>query len=412
MTTYQRVRPGASTREKILPSKNTVAENMTGKTGFEWVDFAARGKPGFRNTIVRVSQVPELMEQYRQTDCYTTYFRFDQHLLDHVKQNDGSVAGYRGPVAATILPFDIDSEDLGKALRTTRDLCRFLLDSWGMPEAGVIPYYSGKKGFHLTVPTAVFGGAEPSEDVPAVLQAVRRRIVTGARPRYPEAIDGIGDRLRLLRLPGSRHTGTGRYKAELTLGELFDSAPEDICSVASEPRANTLTDPTGLIPMYDVGAVAAAEECYAECTRSAGEKAGLALPDAKAFIRGGDLTESLCDAERKLYEQGVPKGARSRTVLRLASKMRVAGYSEDDASDMVSAFDRRCDPPMREGESTRIVSVAYRARAPYQHGCGTGAGDAPATRLVFEACPYTDRLRCQFYGAFQKQRMGRDGVER
>ena len=411
MATYQRVRHGGSTREKLLPSNNTAVTNMTGVAGFEWVDFAARGKPGFRNTIVRLSQVPELMERYRQTDCYTTYFRFDHHLLDHVRQNGGSVAGYRGPVAASILPFDIDSEDLSKALRTTQDLCRFLLDSWSVPEAGLVSYYSGKKGFHLSVATAVFGNIEPSEDLPSALQSVRQRIVRDARPRYPETIDSIGDRLRLLRLPGSYHTGTGRYKVELTLGELFDSGVQDIQTMASEPKELMRTDPTGLIPMYDVGAVGAAEECYADCTRSAREKAALALPDAETFLRRGDLDGFLCAAEQKLYEQGVPEGTRSWTALRFASRMRSAGYREDEATALASSWNGRNDPPMRDTEARRIVGVAYRGR-PYQYGCGTGAGDAPATRLVFEACPYTDRLQCQFYGAFQRQRTGADGVER
>ena len=411
MTTYQRGRQGTSTREKVRARNKTMATNMMGAVGFEWVDFAARGKPGFRNTIVRLSEVPELMQLYRQTDCYTTYFLGDHRFLDHVKQNDGSVAGYRGPVAASILPFDIDSEDLDKALRTTQDMCRFLLDSWGVPEAGVVSHYSGKKGFHLSVPIAVFGDVGPSEDLPAVLQSVRQRIVTDARPRYPETVDAIGDRLRLLRLPGSRHTGTGLYKTELTLAELFDLGVDDIRRIASEPRGTTLTDPTGLIPMYDMGGVAAGEDCYEECAGSVQESAGQDLPDARAFLQRGRPSEFLCDAECKLYEQGVSEGSRSWTALRLASRMRSAGYREDEATALLQTWDERNRPSMSPGEAHRIAGVAYRADTPYQYGCGTGTGDAPATRLVFDACPYTDRARCRFYGAFQKQRMGADGVE-
>ncbi len=378
---------------------------MTDSGSYKWVDFASSGMPGFRNMIAPVGELERLMDQYKQTDCYSTYYIFDQRLLDHVKRNGDSVAGYGGPCWASILPFDIDSTDLDRALRTTRDLCRFFLDSWGVPEDAVIPYFSGKKGFHVTVSTQVFGGVEPGEGLPQVLQGVRRRVVTDARPRYPDTVDFIGDRLRLLRLPNSRHSDTGLYKVPLTVDELLDCEPDEIRAFAVAPRPTVLTDETGLVPLYDSGVIPSAEDAYQDCLRAEREHARDDLPDAETYRRRGDLDGFLCAAERKLYEGGVGEGARSSTALRLASRMRAAGYSEDEAGEMVMSWDERNDPRMRTGEPRRIVGVAYSSYQPYQFGCGTGTDDHPGTALIFEACPYSDRSECDVFQAFSETRL-------
>jgi hypothetical protein len=85
---------------------------MTGVGDFRYVDFASRGMQGFRNNVTQVRELPNLTKHYGHTDCFCTYFLFDQGLCEHVQGNSHSVSGYRGPCYANYLPLDIDSLDL------------------------------------------------------------------------------------------------------------------------------------------------------------------------------------------------------------------------------------------------------------------------------------------------------------
>jgi len=375
---------------------------MAGVGDFQYVEFATRGVPRFRNNVVRVGELAGLVEQYRHADCFSTYFLFDSGIVEHVKQNGHSVAGYQGPCYANFLPLDVDSANLGQALGTAREITRYFLDRLGGPEEAIVPYYSGQKGFHLCLSTQVFGDIRPGEELPAMFREVRRSIVKEAKVSHPEAVDfSISDRLRLLRLPNTRHSKSGLYKIPLQLEELLSSEPDEIKNLARKPRQVRLTDETGLIPRYTVDPVSHAVDLFARCTERAQQRFHSDLPDPGNFLNRGDLGEALCHAELELYREGVPEGARSSMCLRLASRMRAAGYARQEASDMVESFAERCRPPLDWKIAREIVNAAYKAQGKgYQFGCGNGEADAPHTRLVHERCPHSDRMKCSTFRRF------------
>jgi hypothetical protein len=375
---------------------------MAGVGDFQYVEFATRGSPRFRNNLVRVGELGQLMEHYRHVDCFSTYFLFDDGIVEHVKQNGHSVAGYQGLCYASFLPLDIDSPNLGQALETAKEITHYFLDRLGTPEEAVAPYFSGAKGFHLCLATGVFGEVHPGERLPSVFREVRRSIVKEAKVHHPESVDfSISDRLRLLRLPNTRHSKSGLYKVPLQLEELFSSEPEEIRNLARKPRAVCLTDGSGLIPRYRVDRIPDAVDLFARCTERAEQNYHSDLPHPATFLGKGDLEKALCQAELELYREGIPEGARSSMCLRLASRMRAAGYPRQEASDMVESFAERCRPPLDWQKAREIVNAAYKAQGKgYQFGCGNGEADAPHTRLVHERCPYSDRMGCETFRRF------------
>jgi len=135
------------------------------------------------------------------------------------------------------------------------------------------------------------------------------------------------------------------------------------------------------------------------------ENCGNDLPDPQAFLHKGDLSQALCEAELELYRDGVSEGSRSAVCLRLASRLRSAGYPQEEAAHMVEGFAGRCRPPLDPREARRITESAYRATGNgYQFGCGTGIGDPEHTRPVYEHCPYRpDRDRCVMFRHFRSQ---------
>ena len=46
-----------------------------------------------------------------QNEAYLGAFKFDVLLQKHMKKNNGSTAGFTGPVYADYIPFDIDAEN-------------------------------------------------------------------------------------------------------------------------------------------------------------------------------------------------------------------------------------------------------------------------------------------------------------
>jgi hypothetical protein len=378
---------------------------MAGLSDFQYVEFASNGLTYFRNVVGHVKHLAWLQDRYSYTDCFSTYFLFDRTFMEYVNRNRQSVAGYNGPCYANFLPLDIDSPNLGQALGTAREITRYFLDRLGTPEEAILPYYSGQKGFHLCLSTDVFGDVSPGEQLPAVCREVRRSIVKEARVSHPETVDfSISDRLRLLRLPNTRHSKSGLYKIPLSTSEVLRCEPEEMRRLAREPRQVRLTDETGLIPRCRVDPVPRAVDLFARCTERAEQNSHSDLPDPATFLGRGDLDKALCRAEIDLYREGVPEGSRSSMCLRLASRMRAAGYARQEASDMVESFAERCRPPLDLRTAREIVNAAYKAQGKgYQFGCGNGEADAPHTRLVHERCPYPDRMGCKTFRGFRSR---------
>jgi hypothetical protein len=385
---------------------------MADVVDFRYVDFATRAQPGFRNNVVRVGDLPGLVGRYGRADCYCTYFQFDNGLPDYVKQNHGSVAGYDGPCYARFLPLDVDASDLERAVGAARQITRFLLDGWGVPEEAVPVYYSGMKGFHVTLATGIFGEIQPGVELPRVFQGIRRSLVEKAKVTHPETIDfGISDRLRLLRLPNTRHSKSGLFKIPLRAEELLYRGVGEIREAAVRPRKPWLTDRSGLVPVYRAEAVPVAVGLFERCRDGEAESPHADLPDPGSFLDNGHLKDTLCQAELELYREGVPEGARSAMCLRLASRFRSAGYAADRASAMVELFASRCSPPLDGRSARQIAETAYRANGRgYQFGCGTSRGDPPQAALVFGRCRYrTGRLRCGTFRRFHSHLNGNGG---
>lgn len=377
-----------------------------------YVDFASKALLGFRNYITQVKDLPVLTKKWGHTDCFCTYFLFDRGLPDYAKQNHGSVSGYQGPCYANFLPLDIDSPDINQALHTAKKVTGHLLDGWGMPEDALGVYYSGMKGFHVMLPVTAFGEVKPSTDLPKVFREVRRSVVAQAKVKYPHTIDfSISDRLRLLRLPNTRHSKSGLYKVPLQIEELLSYESQEIAKMAGKPRPLWLTDESGLVPKSQVKPVPDAVELYQRCTEQAEKNCHSDLPDPGSFLNNATLNETLCQAELELYREGVPDGSRSAMCLRFASRLRSAGYSQQLASDMVESFAGRCRPPLERYAARQIVTSAYKAGGKgYQFGCGTGNSDPAHTRVVFDRCRYkTDRLKCDTFGRFYSQLDGNNG---
>jgi hypothetical protein len=377
-------------------------------TSFRWVDFAARAQPGFRNHVVTVAEVPALVERYGAQECYASIFRFSADVLrwlaEHRVDGRPSIAGYDGRLWAPFLPLDVDAHPpaatLEDALLLARQVHDLLTGRWQAPREAVHAYFSGAKGFHILVDTRAFGRVAPAADLHRVFTrlrlAVLRALPDSARLLFDLA---IGDAVRLLRLPNTRHAGSGLFKVPLDADELRRLPAAEIRRLARAPRPLTRAAAAGLEPLADVEAVPALVEEFQRARRALRRERGphpyrMGPPPER-------VEEALCEARRAMWRGDLEPGTRNNVAIRLASAFRIAGFSHRETLTLLRDWAARQSRPLPDAEIASVVASAYARPYPYTYGCHD--------QVVRSFCPYAGRLfDCPDY-LEQHPRSGRDG---
>jgi hypothetical protein len=319
-------------------------------SSYVYVDTAFGGAD-HRNNVRRVDQV----RLNGQPDCYASYQRAAEDLLAWVrthtnKNGKPTVARFDGATWAPYLPLDFDwKADPAVALGWLRDVIR-KLEGWSADLGAVRLYFSGGKGFHAEVPHTLFGGFEPSADLHARLKRAAR-LIMGDIP-----FDGsIYDKLRLWRLEGSRHGGSGLYKVRLTAGEVMTLSLDQIRALAARPRPVESVPELAPIPDEDWLPVPELVELWEEAGQAASP--GALGPDDVLRV------EEILD--------GVDEGSRDETLWRLACKLRGQNIPMAYAEVVVRDMARKCRPPFDEQAAAEKVRRAY---ATYKPAETLGAG--------------------------------------
>jgi len=389
---------------------------MTG-TRYRYVDFASPALPGFRNHVVTLDEVPGLVARHARSECYASIFCFAADILlylaAHRVDDRPSIAGYDGRVWAPFLPLDIDGQPpahglddalpahgLDDALELARTTYRLLVERWEVPPAAVHPYFSGAKGFHILIDTRAFGAVRPAADLHRVFSRLRlevlRALPDGARPLFDLA---IGDKVRLLRLPNTRHARSRLYKIALTPAQLLASTVADVRRLARTPQPLPRVTAAGLVPVETVEPAPHLVAAFARARRAVRRERGphpYRLGPAPPAPEG-----ALCAARLAMWREQVPPGTRNNVAIRLASAFRLAGYARERALELLLAWNQRQPIALPEHEVRGVVQSAYARPYAYAYGCHD--------EVVRSFCPYTDRLHaCEDYRAHHP-RSGRVG---
>jgi len=129
--------------------------------------------------------------------------------------------------------FDIDcAENLPVTRESALILCEMIMSKIGVPPNCIEIYFSGNKGFHVIVPTVVFGAFS----TPYAL-LLNRKMAEKAEEAGARFIDkGIYTSRRLFRYPNSKNSKSGLYKIPLPYEELRDMDINGILKLAENPR--------------------------------------------------------------------------------------------------------------------------------------------------------------------------------
>ncbi|HVK16386.1 MAG TPA: hypothetical protein VM533_05510 [Fimbriiglobus sp.] len=178
---------------------------------------------------------------------YASAFHFDRAMPGHLKANDGSSAGFAGPVWSMVLHFDLDAaDDIAPALDAGRRLATTLLQRYpALGEGDLEVFYSGGRSVHVGLPLP-----HRPEPGPAFHLVCRKLATRLAKLAGVDAVGGVKfdegnyDKVRLWRLVNSRHARTGLYKVRLCYDELMRLSAEGVRRLAAQPRPHSPEDPT------------------------------------------------------------------------------------------------------------------------------------------------------------------------
>jgi len=192
---------------------------------FIYVDTAFGG-PQYRNNVCRMNRI-EIPKN--TTDCFASMFRFKSEYESNYRSIH-SVSGAKFlECYSDFLWFDIDSFNLEKAIRNARQLAINieLLDRDVSEDISIL--FSGAKGFHIGLPSALFG-TEPLVELPLVHKVLAELISKDV------SIDtAIYESNRLWRIPNTKNGKSGLYKVPLTFDQLATLSIEEIKELAKNP---------------------------------------------------------------------------------------------------------------------------------------------------------------------------------
>ncbi len=282
-----------------------------------------------------------------QVDCesYLSAFQFAEEfrrLLDET----GSVAGYSGICWSPWLWFDIDrDDDLPKAATDARRLAVTLDERYRLADDALLAFFSGSKGFHLGLPTALWR-PEPSDR----FHRVARQFATALAERAGVAIDtGVYDRVRAFRAPNSRHAKTGLHKRHLPIDVLMGLSVAGILDLARQPEPFDLPTPTGT-----------SDQAIADWAQAvqAVERQAAANAERRAATNG---KPALNRATLAFIRDGADQGDRHRLLFSAAANLAEFGCSFDLAYALLSEM--ALDSGLPPKDVRRQIECGLAARA-------------------------------------------------
>lgn len=190
-----------------------------------------------RGNLVPVS---EIKSTPRDFVAYVSMFGYAKDVVDYYNLNidpetkKKSIGGYKGLHYCNQIIIDIDNENnLEGSRQSAIALLKRLLE-YGCTADNLRIYFSGKKGFHISLPAELFGGINPATDLPAQIKSYVQNLTKGLND-----IDlVIYNTNRIIRLPNSLHKDTNLYKIPLYPNELTDLSIDDIKMLAVYPRVD------------------------------------------------------------------------------------------------------------------------------------------------------------------------------
>lgn len=176
----------------------------------------------------RISDMEKIREQYHNYGLYTTIQQFKND-----KREEGEY--HIAPIY-----FDLDfKEDINVALEDCRKVVEYFQGQFDFSKEHIRIHFSGSKGFHITVTSALFG-IRPHPELTYIIKNSCKYISEFLHLRSFDKV--VYSYPRMWRLLDSLHEKTGLHCVELDHSELFSKDIQEIRDLALAPRGSLWSD--------------------------------------------------------------------------------------------------------------------------------------------------------------------------
>ena len=293
--------------------------------------------------------IQAFQEQYEYTDCFQCLYRYSDMTEDALLY------------APFYLDLDADITTEQKYAKIKPYVMRawlYLTQRLGLKPEEVGLYFSGSKGFHLTVDPR-FLGIKPVKDLNVIYKALALHLYSSY---YIPIIDlRIYDKRRLFRMPNTINSKTGLYKVPLTIQQFYDFSYEELTDYASDPHP---------LPEQKPAVNISAARLFKERTASYNKQAKHKKPDIVYTIP--EEKQELLPCIKQILEDGAVRGARNNTLIILASGLLQSGYKLEEVQQLVTEWNQINEPPLDTHELEATVRSAYlMLRNGRRYGCSS-----------------------------------------
>ena len=276
-------------------------------------------------------------EEYRYTDCYQCLYRYSDQTEN----------------ALLYAPFYLDLDaDITSSSKYTK-IKPYVMRAWlfftqilKLAPEEVDLYFSGSKGFHLTVDPRRLG-IIPSKDLNAMYKALALHLYLTYQ--IPIIDLRIYDKRRLFRMPNTINSKTGLYKVPLTIQQFSNFSYEELMNYAQEPQDFSKPD-----PVLRLSAALYFRDHVTKRYRKQKEpkKTDIAyeIPETK---------KELLPCIQTILEEGAVRGARNNTLIILTSCLLQSGYKMEETRDVVVKWNQINEPPLETRELDATMHSAW-----------------------------------------------------
>jgi len=171
-------------------------------------------------SITTIDDVDNFWDESQGLDTGRSWQFYDTRINDYCKYNDDSPSGYQGKSNSPIIPIDIDNTNTTNLKGVLNHFGEIIGDL-----ESINLYYSGKKGYHIEIPSGYFG-VEPCDRLPERIKRMMVQLDIGADLSLYKSN-------QLYRMNNSLNVSGGCYKTKLDINDILDGMElEDIKATA------------------------------------------------------------------------------------------------------------------------------------------------------------------------------------
>ena len=287
-----------------------------------------------------INHVYNFKAQYNNIDCFQCLYRYSK-----LEENALLYAPF-------YLDLDADITTDKKYNKIKPYVIRaymVFLHEFKLKENEINLYFSGSKGFHITIDPRILG-IVPSQHLNAIYKAWAIHISSSYD--IPIIDMKIYDKRRLFRMPNTINSKTGLYKVPLTQNMLFSFSYNELKEYAKEPKSIiqnniSINKEAGL---YFYNKSKNYNKRLNKQQETQQTKPEFEIPESK---------QPLLPCIKAIIEEGAVRGSRNNTLIILASGLLQSGYKFEEVEDIALKWNQINDPPLNESEVTTTVHSAY-----------------------------------------------------